>query len=382
MIQDSTATKKVSSSATMDSMQEFQERPPRESQPRRIEFLIGLTVMAIVLAAIAGNTSLGQSAVAGPVFLLVMFCAMGVLAVSEAILKGRRLQFSLKDGLLSVALLSLLLAAGVAWGLAHPVFIVVGIVVAGYGVVRTEWGREVLRAQMLPEVFLLFLMLLCLVGALLPGIGSTTVAPRSVCAIHLKQISLALNEYHDMYGVLPPAYVADREGRPMHSWRVLLLPFLEQQALYDLYDFSEPWNGPHNSRLATMMPPEYGPCPSDSNAVKGETSYLAVIGQGTVWPGPKSQSLKSITNTSAIMVVESEDSGINWLEPRDFNLGHASRGINSKFGRGISSHHGKGANVALADGNIQFLEDSLPEAALRDMLLIEHDSNRRATPND
>jgi hypothetical protein len=81
------------------------------------------------------------------------------------------------------------------------------------------------------------------------------------CANDLKQIAMALHCYHQQYGMLPPAYLADATGRPMHSWRVLLLPFLEAQSLYDQYDFREPWNGPNNSKLLTKMPYFYS-CPS------------------------------------------------------------------------------------------------------------------------
>jgi translation elongation factor EF-Tu-like GTPase len=60
---------------------------------------------------------------------------------------------------------------------------------------------------------------------------------------------LAVANYHETYGCFPPAYVADRDGKPMHSWRVLILPFLEQQELYHAYNFAEPWDGPNNRKL-------------------------------------------------------------------------------------------------------------------------------------
>ena len=60
-------------------------------------------------------------------------------------------------------------------------------------------------------------------------------------------------------------YVADATGRPMHSWRVLILPFLEQQSLYEQYDFREPWDGPNNIQLLGNMPDVFS-CPSRSPA--------------------------------------------------------------------------------------------------------------------
>src|SRR5262249_42952585 len=81
-----------------------------------------------------------------------------------------------------------------------------------------------------------------------------TVARRSQCKNNLKQIGLAMFNYHDAYGCFPPAYIADADGRPMHSWRVLLLPFLDEAARYRKYRFDEPWDGPNNSELATSVP--------------------------------------------------------------------------------------------------------------------------------
>ena len=71
-------------------------------------------------------------------------------------------------------------------------------------------------------------------------------------AAHLNQLQLAFHNYHQAYGQFPPAFIADDNGTPMHSWRVLILPYIEQQALYNAYDFSEPWNGP--KKLTTGKP--------------------------------------------------------------------------------------------------------------------------------
>jgi Protein of unknown function (DUF1559) len=80
-------------------------------------------------------------------------------------------------------------------------------------------------------------------------------ARRAQCRNNLKQIALALHDYHQQYGVLPPAYVADASGRPMHSWRVLLLPFLEQQSLYDQYDFRKEKGGHSALTEKALCPP-------------------------------------------------------------------------------------------------------------------------------
>jgi hypothetical protein len=77
------------------------------------------------------------------------------------------------------------------------------------------------------------------VALLLPSVGHGPEHPRRAqCGNHLKQIGLALQNYHDTYNSFPPAYIADANGKPMHSWRVLILPFMEQKPLYDKFQAS------------------------------------------------------------------------------------------------------------------------------------------------
>ena len=83
---------------------------------------------------------------------------------------------------------------------------------------------------------------------------ATSGATRTKCRDNLKRIGLAMHMYHQTYGVFPPPCLTDENGMPIHSWRVLLLPFLDEQELYDEYRFDEPWDGPSNSRLHSRMP--------------------------------------------------------------------------------------------------------------------------------
>jgi prepilin-type processing-associated H-X9-DG protein len=188
---------------------------------------------------------------------------------------------------------------------------------------------------------------------------------RTECKNHFKQLALAMHNYHDKYGSFPPAYIADKNGRPMHSWRVLLLPFLEFDSLYKQYRFDEPWNGPHNRLLAEPAPSLFH-CPSDTGT-KTDTSYLVVVGPKTIFPGASSIKIADITDgtSNTILMVEAVESGINWLEPRDMSYEEALRGINPKTGWGISSHHEGGAQVAFADGSSPLLSDDTPIEKLR-----------------
>lgn len=216
-------------------------------------------------------------------------------------------------------------------------------------------------------------------GCLLPAFEAPrTPAKRSICSNNLRQIGIALQNYHDTYGSFPPAYIADTNGKPMHSWRVLILPFLEQENLYKQYRFDEPWDGPNNSLLAKMYPemPHYR-CPSDpdTDPPSGTTSYLAVVGPETVWPGAKAVSLAKIKDGSSntLLVVESHNTGIHWMEPRDLHTTQMPLSICPTQGQGICSLHGPKpelAQVVLADGSVRALTDDTPPATVRALLTI------------
>ena len=221
-------------------------------------------------------------------------------------------------------------------------------------------------------------------GLILLGLFSITTDRNSSggrryrCLNNLKQISLALHEYHNAHGRFPPACVPDADGKPMHSWRVLILPFMDQRPLYDRYDFSESWNGPNNSKLVDEMPLEYA-CPGDARAWPMMTSYVAVVGPRTAWPegtGAKKGDIDDGADKT-IMLVEVADSGINWMEPRDLSFEEARQGINRKPGLGISSRHETdrrfyrdsiGANAILADGSGRFLPEGLSPETLQALL--------------
>jgi prepilin-type processing-associated H-X9-DG protein len=203
--------------------------------------------------------------------------------------------------------------------------------------------------------------------------GPRAAAPRSQCKNNLKQIGIALQNYHEAYGSFPPAYIADENGRPIHSWRVLILPYIDMQPLYNRYRFDEPWDGPNNRLLADMSPTVFG-CPSEEHAGDEKdpktTSYVAVIGPETAWPGDRLTSLSDIKDgtSKTLLLVEVANSGIRWSEPRDLHVLQMAPAINPKAGQGISSRHKGGATAMMCDGSALFLGDSLPAETLRAML--------------
>jgi prepilin-type processing-associated H-X9-DG protein len=207
-----------------------------------------------------------------------------------------------------------------------------------------------------------------LVALLLPAVqAAREAARRSQCSNNLKQIALAFHNYHDVYGSFPPAYLPDEDGRPMHSWRVLLLPFLEQQALYGMYDFSEPWDSPVNAMVTSTAIPVFQ-CPSDPTATGPTTNYMVITGPGTVFEGSQSTSIREIPDgtSNTLLVVEVGATGTNWAEPVDLDAGS----LTLPFAQGgqPGSYHPGGINAALCDGSVRFLSDTLSPSVLHALI--------------
>ena len=153
----------------------------------------------------------------------------------------------------------------------------------------------------------------------------------------------------------------------MHSWRVLLLPFLEQQSLYDQYDFREPWNGPNNSKLLTTMPSVFF-CPSQRPVpAKSRTNYAVVTGSGTLFPGSGSVKFADVTDGPAetLMVVEVAHANVPWTAPIDLDVHTMSFQFNDPTRPGISSMHSQGAQVAFGDTAVYWLENEASATTLR-----------------
>ncbi|MBW3600638.1 MAG: DUF1559 domain-containing protein [Planctomycetes bacterium] len=212
-----------------------------------------------------------------------------------------------------------------------------------------------------------------LIALLLPAVQAARESARRMqCSNNLKQIGLALHNYHDTYKTFPPAYIPDEDGNPKHSWRVLILPFLEQAPLYEQYDFNEPWDGPNNSQLANIVIPAYQ-CPSAPNPNQATTNYLAISGPGTVFNQGNGSRIMDIRDgtSNTIMVAEVAGGNINWMAPRDFDVTTMPMAINAaKDGSSISSFHPGGAQVLFADGSVRFLSDNVAANVLSILLTI------------
>ena len=187
----------------------------------------------------------------------------------------------------------------------------------------------------------------------------------------LNQLNLALANYEDRYGTFPPAYTTDQNGRPMHSWRALILPYVGCPEIYEQYDYSEPWDGPNNSKLANQMPSCFLSAtepPSTSH-----TNVVALTGPGTVFPRADGTRLKDIADRpqNTILLVEITNSQIPWLAPIDLPAEEAIAAWNTTQQPGISAVSWRRPLVCFCDRQAAYsLSRTLTKENLRAMTTI------------
>ena len=189
-----------------------------------------------------------------------------------------------------------------------------------------------------------------------------------------KRIELAFHAYHDRYGCFPPAYVADEAGRPMHSWRVLLMPFLSSPQISQRYRFDEPWDSPNNRKLVDDFACREFHFEAESPDPRF-TNIVVVVGEGTVFPGTRSVSKGEISDglENTILFTEITDSDILWSEPRDLRLEGLEVQKRRTNPNSISSAGWRQprANRIGADGDRQFtIPFDIPARSLRALLTI------------
>ena len=216
--------------------------------------------------------------------------------------------------------------------------------------------------------------LLAVVGILIwmsyPPIGAFRLhAIRSEHLNRTRQICLAIYAYHEDTGHFPPAYIADDDGKPMHSWRVLVLPYLEEQALFNQYDFNEPWNGPNNSKLVNKLQHDtFDVDPAESRS--GMTGFKLITGPETAFVEDQTKGFSDITAglSEVIMLVDDNTKPVNWMSPEDLPLEGASKLFSLKNAKPRWVLENKFASrkyyfnhVGMFDGSVDragFLEDT------------------------
>ena len=158
------------------------------------------------------------------------------------------------------------------------------------------------------------------IGMMLPAVAKVRESAQRISSMNnLKQIGLAMHIYHDTYNGFPAAAICDKKsGKPLLSWRVSILPFIEQDALYKQFKLDEPWDSEHNLKLAKNMPKVYFH-PKANKPGDDKTHYRLFYGKGAAFELNKTSTIATIADgtSNTIMVVESEEPVV-WTNPNDF----------------------------------------------------------------
>lgn len=162
-----------------------------------------------------------------------------------------------------------------------------------------------------------------LVALLLPAVQAAREAARRNQAMNtLKMIELALLNYEAAHKSYPPHAIYSDDGRPLLSWRVAILPYIEEQALYEQFHLDEPWDSEHNQRLIAQMPELFSSPSSGLPAGAGKSNYVVPIGEGFVFDGTASAcGLRDITDgtSNTLNALEVADShAVTWTQPVDW----------------------------------------------------------------
>jgi hypothetical protein len=145
-------------------------------------------------------------------------------------------------------------------------------------------------------------------------------ARRMQSSNNLKQIGIALHNYHDATESFPPAAVYDKNGKALLSWRVLILPYIEQDNLYREFKLDEPWDSKHNKKLLEKMPKVYQ-SPGVKTKNKYGTFYQGFVGKGATFDGKTGLKLADFSDgtSNTIMVAESA-TDVPWTKPEDMTF--------------------------------------------------------------
>lgn len=181
-------------------------------------------------------------------------------------------------------------------------------------------------------------------------------AQRMHSSNNLKQIGLALHNYHDTYGVFPPAVVKDKNGNALYSGRVLLLPFLDERGTYENFDKTKAWNSPENAAISQMAVPTFHDMASSNRSVT-RCDFVFVTGQGTMFDGGKVKLLEVTDGLSNTIAVIGTSTGPgNWAEPSDWN---------ADTGTPPPSNHGDKIALLYGDGAVRMVPTDYFLANLR-----------------
>jgi hypothetical protein len=195
----------------------------------------------------------------------------------------------------------------------------------------------------------------------------TMVKRREVSRKHLSEVAAAIHKYHEREQALPPRAALSADGKPLLSWRVLILPDLGYEDLFKQFHLDEPWDSEHNLPLAQKMPQQYaGPLEGDAEPANNNAAVVALVGAQTCFADGPAHRWPEITDGMANTLLLAETRGSSpWTKPEDVAVDSTG-----KPERRLGGLHPGGAVLATADGQSHFVVDPVLVELLPALLTI------------
>ncbi|MFL5242439.1 MAG: DUF1559 domain-containing protein [Gemmataceae bacterium] len=175
-------------------------------------------------------------------------------------------------------------------------------------------------------------------------------------------MALAMYNYQDDHGRLPPAVVYGENGEPLYSWRVLILPYIEQNEVYNKFKLNEPWDSPHNYELLSEMPRAYAPPSGKRSKAPAYYTFCKVfVGQGAAFEGQKGLRLPADfpDGTSNTILIAEAGEPVPWTMPQDLPYDPE---LPLPDLRGLFKD---GFRAGMADGSMRWLKWDISDGTLR-----------------
>jgi hypothetical protein len=176
---------------------------------------------------------------------------------------------------------------------------------------------------------------------------------------NLHNLALAVHLYHGTKRKLPPAVVHSKDGRPLLSWRVLILPYIDEKNLYEEFDLDQPWDSPHNKALLSRMPEVYA---LPGRRPGSDTHYRVFVGEGTAFERTE-KGLRIPEDfpdgaSKTLLIVEAREP-VPWTKPDELPYAAAEPlpplGASSK----------DGFYAAFGDGSVRYIDMKESETRIR-----------------
>jgi hypothetical protein len=203
-----------------------------------------------------------------------------------------------------------------------------------------------------------------LVGLLVPAVQKVRESATSLQdANNLKQLALAMHEHHDNYKKFPPPAICDKAGKPLLSWRVAILPFIEENELYKQFKLDEPWDSDHNKKLIARMPPPFRLMSAQPEG-STDTHFRVFVGPNgapsALFRNPMTgTSIRAITDgTSRTIMIAAADDAVPWTKPDELKYDPQQPLPKLKLLR-------RGYLVGLCDGSVWRVPETVTERQLR-----------------